>query len=74
MELATAAYQIEVKSPVVGHKQVYFVGSDTEETALAVLKACKFIPASSEMRIVRSLNSSAIQEFELRPGAIFKWI
>ncbi|TCR68193.1 hypothetical protein EV560_10219 [Bosea sp. BK604] len=69
MELAAAAYQIEVVSPVVGHRLVYFVGSDTEETALATLRASKLIAASSEMRIVRSLNRFAIQERARQEGA-----
>lgn len=73
MKQATIAYQIEVRSPPAP-KQVYFVGSESEKSALAALRTYSSLPASSEMRIVRSLGSAAIQQFELRPGTIFKWI
>lgn len=71
---ATTAFQIEVTNSATPHRRVYFVGADTEQAALERLAEMKPMTADERMRIVRALNSAAIQEFKIGRGSIFQWI
>jgi len=74
MKTAKIAFQIQVSSDLIERQQTYFVGADTEESAMEALRTSKSVPTSSDMRIVRSLGTAAIQQFEIGPGTIFRWV
>jgi len=74
MITAERAFQIEVTTPQSRERQVFFVGQDSEEAALEVVSKNPALLPEPHFRVVRLLSQSAITEFGIRPGGMFRWI